>query len=165
MPAEHWSLVLDFAVKWQFHDIRELAVRKMKDLSTQSPTLALQVAASRKHNIAQWYLDAFVKLCERGRPITPEEGEVLGMLDVVRVSAIRTKLHSAGGGRGRVVSRSIYDSLPDIVVSEEQFNNITTALDLQSVRAPIPALSRSPSPRSYAQTRTPSPTIPSSIYS
>ncbi|EPS96611.1 hypothetical protein FOMPIDRAFT_1099659, partial [Fomitopsis schrenkii] len=97
MPAEHWSLALDFAVKWQFHDIRDLAVMKMMDLTTHASTLALQVAAARKHNMEGWYLDAFIKLCERGRPITPEEGELLGMLDVIRISAIRTKLHVGAG--------------------------------------------------------------------
>ncbi|KAI0733744.1 hypothetical protein C8Q72DRAFT_761282, partial [Fomitopsis betulina] len=90
MPYEHWNLVLDLAVKWQFNDVRDLAVMKMK--THASPNLALQVAAARKHNIEGWYFDSFVKLCERGRPITPKEGDILGILDVIRLSAIRTKL-------------------------------------------------------------------------
>lgn len=147
MPAEHWSLALDFAVKWQFHDIRDLAVMKMMDLTTHASTLALQVAAARKHNMEGWYLDAFIKLCERGRPITPEEGELLGMLDVIRISAIRTKLHV---GAGASMVPSIYNSLPDIIISDVQRNTIAVVLDLSlPTRPPTPQLSRpwTPPPR------------------
>lgn len=164
MPYEHWNLVLDLAVKWQFNDVRDLAVMKMK--THASPNLALQVAAARKHNIEGWYFDSFVKLCERGRPITPKEGDILGILDVIRLSAIRTKLHRIKGTR---VSPSIYNSLPDIVISHQQRKYIAAELDLPlpPTPAPSPPMPLSPGgpPNGWAQSTESPDIIPSlSLY-
>ncbi|TFY61350.1 hypothetical protein EVJ58_g4557 [Rhodofomes roseus] len=94
MHPEEWAAVLDLAIKWQFLGVRKLAVKQMASLTVDSPTLALQIATARKHHIDSWYLDAVVKMCERSRPISPEEGERLGLLETIRISAMRQKLHS-----------------------------------------------------------------------
>ncbi|KZT72454.1 hypothetical protein DAEQUDRAFT_705618 [Daedalea quercina L-15889] len=152
MPAEHWTLALDLAMKWQFNDVRELAVAQMKHVNTYAPTLALQVATARKHKMNDWYLDAFVKLCERGRPITPEEGELLGLVETVRLSAIRHKLHKGSGRR----VHSIYNTVSDISISLDHVNCIAMELGIAIVPPPEqqPRLafppSMSPRPRSLS---------------
>ncbi|KAH9833505.1 uncharacterized protein C8Q71DRAFT_187015 [Rhodofomes roseus] len=133
MLATEWALVLDFAIKWQFNDIRDLAVEQLKYVHTYSPTLALQIASARKHGMDGWYFHAVVKMCERGRAITPAEAEQLGLTETVRISAIRHKLHS-GGGRP-----SLYAPSQSISVDSDQKHDIASELGLsRTLASPVP---------------------------
>ncbi|KAH9915886.1 uncharacterized protein B0H18DRAFT_885407 [Fomitopsis serialis] len=100
MPFGAWASVLSFAMKWQFDVIRDLAVTHLKDIRTDAPTLAGQIALASKHQLDGWCWEACLKICERGSPLTEEEGAQLGLTKTVRISAIRQKVRSQGSSGG-----------------------------------------------------------------
>ncbi|KAH9833508.1 uncharacterized protein C8Q71DRAFT_187788 [Rhodofomes roseus] len=164
MHAEEWAAVIDLAVKWQFDAVFKLAVKQMKSPYMNSPTLALQIATARRHNMDSWYVEAVLKMCERSRPISPEEGEQLGLLETIRVSAMRQKLHSGSGKRGSI--GSIYGTMPAISIPPIEQTNIMHELGISSEAWPSPTI-HSPSvppPGSPIDRRPLSPAPPPSLY-
>ena len=113
MPAEQWVLVLDLAARWQFDAIRDVALDKlMNGLNDSSRTLALQLAAAHRHAHVEYYWRVFILLCERSAPLSPEEGEQLGVREAVHISAMREKLR---GNKGR----AIFESMNRIKLTED----------------------------------------------
>ncbi|KAH9915884.1 uncharacterized protein B0H18DRAFT_1039567 [Fomitopsis serialis] len=113
MLAEEWALVVDLC-------------GKLTNIEHHSSTLAVQVATARRHNMETWYWQTFLKMCERGRPISPEEAEHLGTLETARISAIRQKLHRAGPTK----DLSVFDRLTTISISVAQREAIRAELGL-----------------------------------
>ncbi|KAH9915882.1 uncharacterized protein B0H18DRAFT_1124563 [Fomitopsis serialis] len=143
LQAEEWAAVLDLAVKWQFDSVRKLAVKQMMRVHVDSPTLALQITTARRHQMHDWYLDAVLKMCERSRPISPSEGELLGLLETIRISAMRQKLRQVNIVPGYRApppppgSHSIYSTMSTIDVPYHEQLNIRTELGLP-VEKPTP---------------------------
>jgi len=157
LQAEEWAAVLDLAVKWQFDSVCKLAVKQMTWTHVDSPTLALQITTAHRHQKRDWYLDAVLKMCERGRPISPREGELLGLLETVRISAMRQKLRQVSSEYYRPQSSLIYSPMSTINIPYRDRQNICTELGLSTEEAPTPGTH---SPRSGRSTRAPSPVEP-----
>jgi len=137
MPAEHWALVLDLAVRWQLDTIPDLAVGRLTKINHHSSTLALQVATARRHKMDMWYWQTFFKMCECGSPISPEEAGQLGAQETARISAIRQKLHRARPTK----DLSVFDRLQTISISAAQTEVIRTELGLPPLAADPPDFS------------------------
>lgn len=135
IPAEQWVLVLDLATRWQFDAVRDVALEQlMSGLNHDSHTLALQLAAAHQHAHVEYYWRVFTLLCERGAPLSPEEGEQLGVREAVHISATREKLRGAKG-------RAIFESMKRIKLTEDQQRMIRSELGISpSMKLGKPAL-------------------------
>ncbi|EPS96615.1 hypothetical protein FOMPIDRAFT_52962 [Fomitopsis schrenkii] len=79
LSADQWASVVDLSIRWEFSDVKDLAITKMQtDDRHYSATLAIQVATAHRHNLDEWYWSTFLKMCERGPPVSPKEAEQLG---------------------------------------------------------------------------------------
>ena len=125
MPPEQWVLVLDLAARWQFDTIHETALKQLKsDLHHDSRSLAVQLAAARRHALEEYYWRVLTLLCERRAPPSPEEGEQLGVREALFVAAIREKL------RGNNRNQTIYQSAKRIALTDDQQRMIRSEADI-----------------------------------
>ncbi|EGN92768.1 hypothetical protein SERLA73DRAFT_190621 [Serpula lacrymans var. lacrymans S7.3] len=88
--AGEWESVLHLATRWEFDDVRALAIRHLETLP-MSPVD--RIVLSRKFDIrSNWALSAYTELCERAEPLSMDEGHALGLDTTIRVSQLREKL-------------------------------------------------------------------------
>jgi len=76
VTVEHWTSVLRLASKWEFTSLRELAIKRLFDIT--SPLEKITLAHS--FDLAHWLPSAYTDLCERVAPLSIEEGRKLGKL-------------------------------------------------------------------------------------
>lgn len=74
---------------WNFEGIRELAICELGLLMSDELSPVEVVVLSMTYKIESWLLPALNKLAQRAEPITPEEGEQLGMVTALKIAAIR----------------------------------------------------------------------------
>ncbi|EPS96609.1 hypothetical protein FOMPIDRAFT_114286 [Fomitopsis schrenkii] len=98
MPFESWASVLQFSAKWQFDAIRDIATEHLRDVRTDAPTLARQIALAKTQRLDSWYQEACLKMCERGLPLTEEEAELLDKKEIVWISTIRQFVRASRPG-------------------------------------------------------------------
>jgi hypothetical protein len=82
---EEWTSALRVASEFEFASTRRLAVRNLFPLASPID----RIVFGRRYDILEWLLDAYVAVVVRPEPITEGEGEVLGLRDVVHISALR----------------------------------------------------------------------------
>jgi hypothetical protein len=85
---DDWASVLHIASEFGFDSIRRLAIRNLFPLASPVD----KIVFGHRYGISEWLLDAYVAVCTRLESITDEEGEALGIKDVVRISAIRENI-------------------------------------------------------------------------
>ena len=135
LPAEHWVLALDLAMRWHFDAIRDVALEQlMGGLSHDSRTLALQLAAAHRHKLAEYYWRVFTLLVERSSPLSPKEGEQLGVGLVLCVAAVREKL------RCPTQDGTIFGSTMRIQLTDDQQRMIWAEFGLATSEELGPAL-------------------------
>jgi hypothetical protein len=86
--CEEWRSVLHIASEWGFASIRRLAIRELVPLTSPIDKIAIGL----RYDIYDWLLDAYVAVCTRTNSLTEDEGEKLGVKDVIHISSIRDAL-------------------------------------------------------------------------
>jgi hypothetical protein len=75
--SEDWIIILDLATRWEFKDVRELAITQLDGMKFDAVD---KLEVMKKYNIdSQWGYSAIVELCSRTNPLTIEEGGKLGI--------------------------------------------------------------------------------------
>ncbi len=91
---EEWISVLSLATRWDFTSIRELALSRLHSNSfTASAQLNLspadRIVLGLRFDVSEWLLPAYSELCMRTEALTLEEGEILGMQNVINIAQAR----------------------------------------------------------------------------
>ncbi|TDL18025.1 hypothetical protein BD410DRAFT_512536 [Rickenella mellea] len=110
--AEEWISVLHLATRWEFDDIRSLAI---KELQTKQLDPVDRIVISQEYDItSDWTLSAYTILCQRARPLTVDEARRLGIETATRISQLRERLRggsvmrrNAAPGRTRAKNADI----------------------------------------------------------
>ena len=85
--AAEWTSILSLATRWDFTDIRTLAIREIQSLDI-SPIDKI-VLAQEFDISGRWLLAAYTALCERAEPLSISEGTRLGLETAMRVAQLR----------------------------------------------------------------------------
>ena len=98
-----WEIILELAVRWEFPEVKDLAVRELeKKEIADSKRIKLYHANQVDPNIL---IPRYASLCERENPLTFEEAEDIGMKTVVMISAGREAVRAsrlASGARSPI---------------------------------------------------------------
>lgn len=90
---DEWTSILSLATRWDFEDIRTLAIREIQSLD-MSPVDKIILA--QEFDIGgRWLLGAYTALCERAEPLSVSEGARLGLDIAMRVAQLREQLRSS----------------------------------------------------------------------
>lgn len=99
--SEEWISILHLSTRWEFEDIRALAMKQVQEYPLEAIS---KILISKEYGItSSWTLSAYMELCQRSQPLSLDEATVLDLRTVVRVSQLREKLHC---NRGRSSSRT-----------------------------------------------------------
>ncbi|KAJ7286922.1 hypothetical protein C8J57DRAFT_1282354 [Mycena rebaudengoi] len=85
VSVDEWTSVLALATKWEFTSLRELA---MQNLSATTSAVE-RIAIGRRYDVPSWLVPAYTEVCERKDPLTPAEGRLLGLDDVICIGQVR----------------------------------------------------------------------------
>ncbi|KAI9060514.1 hypothetical protein FKP32DRAFT_1595264 [Trametes sanguinea] len=88
---DDWKSVLQIADQFMFEQHRELAIQRLESLATPIDRIVL----SRQYDIKQWLEKAYYDLCTREEPLTLDEGERLGMADVIAIAGLRQRIRGS----------------------------------------------------------------------
>jgi hypothetical protein len=95
--ADEWNSILHLATRWEFDDVRALAIR---EIQRQPLTSVEVVCLSREFDIqSQWTLKAYTQLCERPQALTLQEASALGLQTAVLIAQLRERLRRPLGRR------------------------------------------------------------------
>ncbi|KAF8667859.1 hypothetical protein AX14_006280, partial [Amanita brunnescens Koide BX004] len=83
--SEGWVSILELASKWEFQSLCRRAINELGSLATPIERVIL----GRKYNIPELRLPAYVDLCQSTAPLTEEDGERLGLQDVIKIYRVR----------------------------------------------------------------------------
>jgi hypothetical protein len=87
-----WISILDLASRWEFDDIRALAIRQ---LSTLDMDPVEKIALEHRFGIdREWAYSSYIALCSRMTPLTVEEANKLGSETTAMVAIARERLES-----------------------------------------------------------------------
>lgn len=110
-----WTSVLDLATRWEFANIREIAVQQLLPITTAVDRVVL----GHRYDFTQWFLPAYIILCTQSKAINFEDGLRLGLLDVIRINEVRNGIHSRMiKGMGTRNGVSVVPSVTESVVEE-----------------------------------------------
>ncbi|KAJ7104586.1 hypothetical protein C8R43DRAFT_819767, partial [Mycena crocata] len=85
--VEDWSTILELAHRWEFAEVKSLAVRELEKLELGD---IARIVLYRKFQVDEAYLiPRYVALCERPELLTVDEGLKLGMEIVIALSRAR----------------------------------------------------------------------------
>ncbi|KAI1788338.1 hypothetical protein LXA43DRAFT_1159976 [Ganoderma leucocontextum] len=98
-PTE-WTSILSLATRWDFNDIRALAIREIQSLA-MSPVDKI-VLAQEFDIDGRWLLAAYTALCERPSPLSVSEGTRLGLETAMRVAQLREQLRASSRKSSRM---------------------------------------------------------------
>ena len=84
---EEWTSVLRIAKMYFFDDHRELAIARLAQIGGPVDRIVL----AREFDIPGWLEEGFFELCIRPGSLTLEEGDRLGMKDVIKIADLRQR--------------------------------------------------------------------------
>ncbi|PCH35702.1 hypothetical protein WOLCODRAFT_50933, partial [Wolfiporia cocos MD-104 SS10] len=88
--ADEWASILDMATRWDFEDIRKLAIRELQKLNISAVD---KIVLARAHDIhGRWAVDAYLVLCERPDPLTIPEARRLGLETTTTIAQLREQI-------------------------------------------------------------------------
>jgi len=94
-----WEIILDIAVRWEFPEVKNLAVRELeKKEIPDSKRIKLYHANKVDRNVL---IPRYASLCEREAPLSQEEGEDLGLATVLLIARGREEARSQPHKGGR----------------------------------------------------------------
>ncbi|KAJ6542589.1 hypothetical protein B0H19DRAFT_303467 [Mycena capillaripes] len=83
-----WTAILDLATRWQFTDIRALAIRELGAFADIDPVEKIELA-HRYRIPPQWAYGAYIALCARPAALDVIEGRQLGIETTVNIAFAR----------------------------------------------------------------------------
>ncbi|KAJ3538684.1 hypothetical protein NMY22_g5068 [Coprinellus aureogranulatus] len=86
--VDEWTSVLTISSIWEFKSLRELAIDRLSRITLPIDRIVL----GNRFDLAQWLVPAYFELCTRTEPLSLDEGEKLGMRDVIRIGQVRHQL-------------------------------------------------------------------------
>jgi hypothetical protein len=86
-----WTAVLNLASRWNFACYRELAIQQLDSITSAVDKIIL----GRKHNVPSWLHAAYLEVCVREEWLSTEEGERLGLYDVLAIGKTRTAMRAS----------------------------------------------------------------------
>jgi hypothetical protein len=103
--ASQWIVILDLSTRWEFDDIRKLAIKQLLGHEIEPVHM---VELQYKYNIPrQWAYDAYIDLCSREDPLNREETERVGIEAATLVNQAREKLEKSGRRKPREVAKMV----------------------------------------------------------
>ncbi len=87
---DEWTSVLALATKWEFEAHRALAIDRLSRLGSPTDRIVL----ARAYLIPGWLEEAYYLLCIREEALTLEEGQRLGMEDVIVLAELRQRIRA-----------------------------------------------------------------------
>ena len=92
-PVEDWATILTLSNRWSFPGVKALAIR---ELQKKAMSDVKRIKLYKENHVDRNYLiPCYARLCERGEPLTAEEGLDLGMIDVIQIAAAREQARSS----------------------------------------------------------------------
>ena len=99
---------------WGFASIRALAIKYLCVIAGPVDKVVL----GRDFDVPQWLPEAYLAICDRPEPLTLDEGDRLGVKDVIRISqareAMRTRRVTSTTQVREIVGRKLSVDLPPI---------------------------------------------------
>ncbi|PFH52219.1 hypothetical protein AMATHDRAFT_84731 [Amanita thiersii Skay4041] len=89
--TEDWSSILSLATKWGFESLRKRAINKLKNIASPVD----KVIIGRENNVQELQRPAYIALCESTVPLSIEEGNQLGLEDVIKIYHVRQEIWEA----------------------------------------------------------------------
>ncbi|KAF8340976.1 hypothetical protein F5887DRAFT_426338 [Amanita rubescens] len=86
--SEEWISILKLASKWEFQSLQKRAISELDSIATPIEKVVL----GREYDIPELRLPAYVDLCNSIVPLTEEDGERLGLQDVIKIYRVRQEL-------------------------------------------------------------------------
>src|SRR6266550_1803048 len=86
--SEEWISILKLASKWEFQSLQKRAISELDSIATPIEKVIL----GREYDIPELRLPAYVDLCKSIVPLTEEDGERLGLQDVIKIYRVRQEL-------------------------------------------------------------------------
>jgi len=100
-----WIATLDLATKWEFGDIRELAIKQLSECKIEPID---KIVFKHKYGIQrQWAYRAYIELCSRRLPLTPAEAKQLGIETSMLIAEARERLDKSGRGKPKEVAKVV----------------------------------------------------------
>jgi hypothetical protein len=86
--TKEWTSVLTIASIWDFSSLRHLSISRL-DYSLDTVE---RIVLGKQFDVCRWLTPAYFELCARPEPLTYEEGEMLGMRDVIKIGQVRHQI-------------------------------------------------------------------------
>jgi len=107
--AEDWVIILDLATRWEFQDVRELAITQLDGMKFDAVD---KLEVMKKYKVdSQWGYSAITELCSRTHPLTVEEGRKLGIELSINICRIRERLEKWGRMKANEVKKVVNEVL------------------------------------------------------
>ncbi|KZT72410.1 hypothetical protein DAEQUDRAFT_664420 [Daedalea quercina L-15889] len=153
---DDWTAILDLATRWEFDDVRALAICELQKLSIDPVD---RIVLSRKFDISgRWTLAAYAALCQRADALSLEEARQLGLETTVRIARLREQIH-----RGALVCSKRHRQAP---ASRQVANGVSPVSSSPSRKPGQPADARfgKPPPSGSRNVRKPLAKIAPDVY-
>ncbi|KAF8627644.1 hypothetical protein AX15_004338 [Amanita polypyramis BW_CC] len=85
---EDWTTILKLASRWGFDSLRKRAVSEIDNLASPVDRVVL----GHEYSISEFLLPAYLALCQSSIPLSEEEGDRLGMKNVINIYRVRHEL-------------------------------------------------------------------------
>lgn len=113
-PAETWFSILNLAHRWNFCNIKDLAIRELEKLDIEPID---KVVAYHEHKINKALLiPAYIAICKRDKPLSLTEGMSLGMETVLRVADARERARQQAAESG--IRSPTFDDFGDVQLED-----------------------------------------------
>ncbi|KAF8161496.1 hypothetical protein B0H34DRAFT_701175 [Crassisporium funariophilum] len=121
--VEDWRCILNLADKWDFNEVKELAVRELHKKNSLS--IVEKMALYAKYKVDSRHLvPLYAALCARDTALTLEESRILGIEATVLVSSARERLRAKPSDEGR-------SPLPQGLETDDVFRTIEILLEME----------------------------------
>ncbi|KAH9856712.1 hypothetical protein C2E23DRAFT_689331, partial [Lenzites betulinus] len=88
--ADEWHSILSLASRWEFTDVRALAIRQLQTLDM--PPVDRILLAQEFDIGGRWALAAYTALCERPTPLSLAEATRLGLETATTIAQLREQI-------------------------------------------------------------------------
>jgi hypothetical protein len=103
--APQWIAILDLSTRWEFDDIKRLAIKQLLEHKIESVE---KITLEHKYKIPrQWAYDAYIDLCSRQSPLASDEAERLGIETAMLINQARERLEKSGRNKPKEVAKMV----------------------------------------------------------